>query len=137
VTTWAIKDSNDQVLLDFLCSSRLEVARKVVPVHYDAIRLQVSSSHRELFDRVLKQVLEREGWQIVRIKCSKTGMRAKTSARAGEKEAVREWHPSSSTLSVDRKPSTGSAQQQFGLTQIKPQSPGPAHYSIAPWSCLA
>src|SRR5262249_35038145 len=33
---------------------------------YDAFRLQVSSSYREVFDRELRNVLERYGWQIVR-----------------------------------------------------------------------
>ena len=32
---------------------------------YDAFRLQVSSSYREIFDRELRNVLEREDWQIV------------------------------------------------------------------------
>jgi hypothetical protein len=51
--------------VNFVCASRLEVGRKVVPVHYDAFRLHVSSSYRELFDRAVSQVLEREGWEIV------------------------------------------------------------------------
>jgi hypothetical protein len=38
------------------------------PVRYDAFRLHVSSSYRELFDRALQQVLERHGWQIVQIR---------------------------------------------------------------------
>jgi hypothetical protein len=46
----------------------------VVPAHYDAFRLQVSSSYRELFERAVTQVLEREGWQIVRIGRRKTGV---------------------------------------------------------------
>jgi hypothetical protein len=41
------------------------VGRKVVPTHYDAFRLRVSHSYRELFDRTLKQILERKGWEIV------------------------------------------------------------------------
>jgi hypothetical protein len=70
MTTWAIKDSNGQVLPDFLGSSRIEVGCKVVPVRFDAFRLRVSSSYRELFERVLHQVLERHGWEIVQIKRS-------------------------------------------------------------------
>jgi hypothetical protein len=64
---WTIEDHNGQVLPDFACGSRLDVARRVVPVHYDAFRLHVSSSYRELFERAVKQALDRRGWQIVRI----------------------------------------------------------------------
>jgi hypothetical protein len=35
---------------------------------YDAFRLEVSRSYRELFDRDLKSVLAREDWQIVPVK---------------------------------------------------------------------
>jgi hypothetical protein len=52
----------------FTAASRIEVARKVVPIRYDAFRLRVSSSYRELFDRALSQVLERERWEIVRVR---------------------------------------------------------------------
>jgi hypothetical protein len=68
MTTWAIKDSNGQVLPDFLGSSRIEVGCKVMPARYDVFRLHVSSSYRALFDRALQQVLERHGWQIVQIR---------------------------------------------------------------------
>jgi hypothetical protein len=67
-TTWTVKDSKGQVLPHFIAASRLEVARKVVPTRYDAFRLQVSSSYREMFNRDLKAVLEREAWHIVPIK---------------------------------------------------------------------
>jgi hypothetical protein len=63
---WAIEDRNGQVLLDCASGSRLGLARKVVPVHYDAFRLQVSSLCRELFKRAVRQALG-GGWQIVRI----------------------------------------------------------------------
>jgi hypothetical protein len=56
------------LLPHFIAGSRLEVARKVVPTRYDAFRLQVSSSYREMFNHDLKVVLEREAWQIVPIK---------------------------------------------------------------------
>jgi len=70
-TAWTVKDSSGQMLPHFMAASRLEVARKVVPTRYDAFRLQVSSSYREMFNRDLKEVLEREAWQIVPIKrCS-------------------------------------------------------------------
>ena len=65
---WTIRDNNGRTLPHFIGSSRLEVARKVVPTHYDAFRLQVSSSYREMFDRDLKNVLERQEWQIVPVK---------------------------------------------------------------------
>ena len=67
-TAWTVKDSKGQMLPRFIAASRLEVARKVVQARYDAFRLQVSSSYREMFNRDLKAVLEREAWQIVPIK---------------------------------------------------------------------
>jgi hypothetical protein len=66
-TAWTVRDSKGQLLPHFVAGSRLEVARKVVPTHYDAFRLQVSSSYRAMFNRDLKVVLEREVWQIVPI----------------------------------------------------------------------
>ena len=68
MTAWTVRDSNGQLLSDFAGSSRLDVGRKVVPAHYDAFRLRVSTSYRELFDRALSQILERKGWEIVRIR---------------------------------------------------------------------
>jgi len=65
---WAVKDRNGELLDDLTGATRLEVGRKVVPSRYDAFRLQVSSSYRELFDRALAQVLQRENWEIVRVK---------------------------------------------------------------------
>jgi hypothetical protein len=65
------------LLPHFIAESRLEVARKVVPTRYDAFRLQVSSSYREMFKHDLKVVLEREVWQIVPIK-----RRSRLQARA-------------------------------------------------------
>jgi len=75
---WTIKDSKGQLLPNFACNSPVEVGRKVVPTHYDAFRLQVSQSYRELFERALSQVLQREGWRIVR-----------TRARSFQMEALR------------------------------------------------
>jgi hypothetical protein len=66
-TVWAVKDSNGQLLADLAGGSRLDVGRKVVPTRYDAFRLEVSSSYRELFERTLSQILQRNGWQIVRV----------------------------------------------------------------------
>jgi hypothetical protein len=68
MTAWAIKDSNGELLTQFVGPSPLEVGRKVVPAHYDAFRLHVSSSYRQLFERAVKQVLERQDWQIVKVK---------------------------------------------------------------------
>jgi hypothetical protein len=65
---WTVKDRNGDLLEDISGASRLEVGRKIVPSRYDAFRLQVSSSYRELFDRALAQVLQRECWEIVRVK---------------------------------------------------------------------
>jgi hypothetical protein len=67
-TAWTIKDRTGRVLPHFIAASRLEVARKVAPTRYDAFRLQVSASYREMFNRDVKAVLEREAWQIVPIK---------------------------------------------------------------------
>jgi len=67
MTTWAIKDSSGQTLPGFLGSSRIEVGCKVMPARYDAFRLHVSASYRELFDRALQQVLQRNGWKIVQL----------------------------------------------------------------------
>ena len=65
---WTVKTGDGEVLESFTAASRIEVARKVVPKRYDAFRLRVSSSYRELFDRALSQVLERERWEIVRVR---------------------------------------------------------------------
>ena len=62
---WTVKDSKGQLLPHYVAGSRLEVGRKVVGTRYDAFRLQVSSSYREIFDRDLKQALGRKDWQIV------------------------------------------------------------------------
>jgi len=54
-----------RLLSQFEGSSRLEVARKLVPAYYDAFRLLVSPSYREQFDRTLNLILQRQGWRIV------------------------------------------------------------------------
>jgi hypothetical protein len=64
--SWIVRDRTGNLLPRYASASPLEVARKVVPGNYDAFRLQVSSSYRELFERILQQVLER--WEIVRTK---------------------------------------------------------------------
>lgn len=62
---WTVKDRQGHLLPHFVGDSRLEVGRKIVPTRYDAFRLQVSSSYREVFNHELKRVLERQDWQIV------------------------------------------------------------------------
>jgi len=65
---WAVRDSNGELLESLTGTSRLEVGCKIVPHRYDAFRLHVSSSYRELFDRALGEVLQRERWEIVRVR---------------------------------------------------------------------
>jgi hypothetical protein len=65
---WTVKDRNGALLESFAGASRIEVGCKVVPQRYDTFRLHVSSSYRELFDRALTQILERERWEIVRVR---------------------------------------------------------------------
>jgi hypothetical protein len=68
MTAWTVKDSDGQLLTDFAANSRLDVGRKLVPQRYDAFRLQVSSSYREMFDRAVAQILEHRGWEIVKFR---------------------------------------------------------------------
>jgi hypothetical protein len=65
---WTVKDRKGEMLPRFIGRSPREVARKIVGPRYDAFRLEVSPSYRELFDRDLKSVLEREAWRIVPLK---------------------------------------------------------------------
>ena len=69
---WTVRDGNGRLLTDFIGPSPLEVGRRIVPTPFDAFRLHVSSSYREMFNRAVAQVLERQGWQIVRIKAPAT-----------------------------------------------------------------
>jgi hypothetical protein len=92
MSTWAVQDSSGQIVEDLLCASRLDVARKLMPVRYDAFRLRVSSSYRELFERALKQPLEREGWRIVRVSRRETGTRAENHTFAGNAGAAAAIH---------------------------------------------
>ena len=63
---WTVKDREGQVLPCFTAASRLDVERKLVPTHYDAFRLHVSSSYREMFTRDLAKVLAQKRWRVVR-----------------------------------------------------------------------
>jgi hypothetical protein len=65
---WTVKDSKGDLLPRFIAGSPRDVARKIVRSRYDAFRLEVSPSYRELFDRDLKAVLTREDWRIVPLK---------------------------------------------------------------------
>lgn len=65
---WTVKNSKGDLLPRFIAGSPREVGRKIVRNHYDAFRLEVAPSYREVFDRDLKTVLARENWRIVAIK---------------------------------------------------------------------
>ena len=65
---WTVRDGKGELLAQFVAASPLDVGRRIVPTRYDPFRLHVSSSYRAMFDRAVAQVLEREGWQIVRVK---------------------------------------------------------------------
>ena len=75
--TWTVRNGNGELLADFVGASPLEVGRRIVPARYDAFRLHVAPSYRALFDRAVAQVLEREGWQIVRVKAPARAPRAR------------------------------------------------------------
>ena len=65
---WTVKDSKGKPVEGLTGRSRLEVGRKVVPTQFDAFRLHVSSSYRQVFDRTLATVLNRRHWKIVRLR---------------------------------------------------------------------
>lgn len=77
---WTVKNSKGELLPAFIAGSPREVGRKIARGHYDAFRLEVSRSYRELFDRDLNSVLQREGWQIVPVK-RQTRVRPRHSAQ--------------------------------------------------------
>jgi hypothetical protein len=76
---WTIKDGEGRVLPCFTGASRLEVECKVVSARYDAFRLHVSSSYREMFARDLANVLTHKGWRVVRTRNSRRVRRAATA----------------------------------------------------------
>jgi hypothetical protein len=76
---WTVRDGNGQLLADFVGASPLDVGRRIVPARYDAFRLQVSSSYRETFDRAVTRVLQRQGWQIVRVKAPARATQARAA----------------------------------------------------------
>jgi hypothetical protein len=65
---WTIRDGNGQLHAEFAAVSALEVGRRIVPAHFDAFRLHVSPSYREVFDRAVQKVLAQQGWQIVKMR---------------------------------------------------------------------
>ena len=65
---WVVKDGGGQILSNFESQSRLELARKLMGERYHVFRFLVSSSYRELFERTLTKVLERENWRIVGVR---------------------------------------------------------------------
>ena len=65
---WTIRDGNGQLHAEFVGVSPLEVGRRIVPAHFDAFRLHVSPSYREVFDRAVAKVLAQQGWQIVKMR---------------------------------------------------------------------
>jgi hypothetical protein len=81
---WTVRDDNGRWLPQFESTSKLEVARKIVPLHFDAFRLHVSPSYREQFDRALNQYLQRYGWRIVRSKTHRTTTAVDRAAATGE-----------------------------------------------------
>jgi len=84
---WVVKDGGGQILSNFESQSRLELARKLMGERYDVFRFLVSSSYRELFERTLTKVLERENWRIV-------GVRVRQRAvplRSADPLVEREW----------------------------------------------
>ncbi len=66
MTIWVVRNTSGE-FLPFMGTSHQEVGRKLLPTRYDAFRLQVSSSYREVFDRAVRSALDREGWEIVRV----------------------------------------------------------------------
>ena len=63
---WTVKDGTGHEVPNFRGTSRLDVGRSLVSTHYDAFRLHVSHSYREVFDRELAKVLSDKRWQIIR-----------------------------------------------------------------------
>ena len=63
---WTIKDGRGEFLPEFAAPSALEVGRRILPTRYDAFRLHVSPSYREVFERAVARVLAERGWRIAR-----------------------------------------------------------------------
>ena len=87
-SVWTVKNENGEVLSRFTGASPLEVRRKLVPAHYDAFRLQVSSSYRELFERAVKQILKEQDWRIVRAPSKKQNAQGGYPTRSVRRKIV-------------------------------------------------
>jgi hypothetical protein len=64
---WTIKDGRGEFLPEFAAPSALEVGRRILPTRYDAFRLHVSPSYREVFERAVARMLAERGWRIARM----------------------------------------------------------------------
>jgi hypothetical protein len=76
---WTIRDGKGEYLPEFAAASAREVGRRIVPTHFDAFRLHVSASYREVFDRAVAKVLAERDWQIARMP-ARAAKRARTPA---------------------------------------------------------
>lgn len=65
---WTIRDGKGEYLPQFAAASALEVGRRILPTRFDAFRLHVAASYREVFDRAVAKVLAQQGWQIVKMR---------------------------------------------------------------------
>ena len=63
---WTSKNGNGELRPQITSGSALEVGRKLVFADYDAFRLRVSSSSRELLERAVKQILRDQDRRSVR-----------------------------------------------------------------------
>jgi hypothetical protein len=64
---WTVRSGNGELLAQYSAASPQEVGRRIVPARYDAFRLQVSASYREVFERAVSKVLSQHGWEIVKV----------------------------------------------------------------------
>ena len=76
---WTVRDCAGHEVPTLTGTSRLDVGRRLLPSHYDAFRLHVSHSYREVMDRELAKVLSDKSWRIIR---KRTNSR-RTKAQSG------------------------------------------------------
>jgi hypothetical protein len=98
--TWTVRENDGQLLSHLVGGSRREVGRKIVPSPVDAFRIEVSASYREMFDRTLRQILQRNGWQIVRLKAGRPREKTRSvpAARIGTPRANSQARPHRDSL---------------------------------------
>jgi hypothetical protein len=82
---WTVEDCAGQEVPNFTGISRVDVGRRLLLSHYDAFRLHVSHSYREVFDRELAKVLSDKCWQII---CKRMDSR-RTKAQLGDRARLR------------------------------------------------